>query len=121
MQHHWPVFLAVFADIGGVKPFRQDIVELQRAALPGAPDRVAKVEFQFRAIKGSFVGQKLNADTRGVRGALKLRFGDVPNLVRTKSQIGPQGKLDRVKFDVEVLIDLAQELDEGARLRLDLI
>src|SRR3546814_1092186 len=39
MQHHRPVPLAILADIGRVESLRQHPVRLDRAYLPGPPDR----------------------------------------------------------------------------------
>ena len=47
VEHHRPVALAVLADIEGVEPLGHDIIELERAALPGPADRVGQVEFEL--------------------------------------------------------------------------
>ena len=56
VQHHRPVLGAVLADIVGVQPLRQDEVDLQRAALPVAADRVAQHELELRAVEGALAG-----------------------------------------------------------------
>ena len=62
MQHDRAVLLAILADVAGVQPLGQHIVELQRPALPGAADGVAQVELQLRAIEGALVRDPLDLD-----------------------------------------------------------
>ena len=47
---------AVLADIAGVEPLGQHEIDLQRAALPVAADRVAQHEFELRAIERALAG-----------------------------------------------------------------
>src|SRR3546814_5858328 len=51
MQHHRPVPLAILADIGRVESLRQHPVRLDRAYLPGPPDRIGQMPFQLRRIR----------------------------------------------------------------------
>jgi len=53
--------VAILADVIGIEALGQDEVELKGAALPGAADRVAQMEFQLRPIEGAFARQPLDA------------------------------------------------------------
>jgi hypothetical protein len=56
MNHHRGRLLAVRPDIESAEPAGQVEIDLRRAALPFAPDRVAQGVFEFWAIKRAFAG-----------------------------------------------------------------
>ena len=53
VNHNRAVFLAVRADIFRFKALRQLEVELNGAALPGAPERIFQMEVDFRAVEST--------------------------------------------------------------------
>ena len=56
MDHHRHRLLAVRPDIEGAEPHRHVEIDLDRAALPVAADRVAQHIFELRSVKGAFAG-----------------------------------------------------------------
>src|SRR3546814_5953866 len=66
VEHHRAMLGPVFADIGGIKPFRQHIIKLQRAALPRPSNRIRQVEFKLGRIESAFARQFLPAIFRYV-------------------------------------------------------
>src|SRR3546814_5606442 len=57
VEHDRPVALAVLADIARIESFGQHAVGLDRADLPGAPDRVGQMPFELGGVEGAFAGQ----------------------------------------------------------------
>src|SRR3546814_3123382 len=57
VEHDRPVALAVLADIARIESFGQHAVGLDRADLPGAPDRVGQMPFELGGVEGDFAGQ----------------------------------------------------------------
>ena len=94
VQHHRRVAGAVLADVFGVEPLRQDEVELQRAALPGAADRVAQQELELGAVEGALAGIQRVVDAGGGAGLLQRVLGVVPDRVGAEAQRRAVGELD---------------------------
>ena len=61
VEHDRPMLFAILADVGGVEPFGQHAVRLDRADLPGTADRIGQVEFQLGRIERALAGQLLPA------------------------------------------------------------
>src|SRR6185437_3348610 len=61
VQHDRHVLLAVLADVESAEQAGHDIIELERADLPGPADRIGQMEFELRRIEGAFAGQFLPA------------------------------------------------------------
>src|ERR1044072_8909483 len=59
VKHHRHVLLAVLAAVEGAEPLGHDVIELERAALPGPADRVGEVEFELGRIEGALAGPLL--------------------------------------------------------------
>ena len=57
MQHDRRLSGIVIADKFGAQTLRHREVDLHRAALPGATDRILDVKFDFRAVEGAFARQ----------------------------------------------------------------
>ena len=126
MEHDRAVALAILADIRGVEPLGQDIIKLQRAALPGAADRVSQVEFELGRIEGALARQFLPAIVRGRAPGEAHRLAEValrlvPHLVRAESLLGPQRELDRIIGEAEIAIDAVEQVAEDPRLLDDLV
>jgi hypothetical protein len=54
VDHVWPVFLAVLADVSQVEALRQVEIKLDRAQLPFAPERIPELEVDLRPVEGRF-------------------------------------------------------------------
>src|SRR5271168_2900934 len=91
MEHHRRVLGAVLADVTGFEPLRQHIVELMRAALPGAADGVPQMELELGAIEGALVGDPFHIHSRGPGRPLERILGDRPLFVRAEALLRPQG------------------------------
>src|SRR3546814_2623527 len=79
VEHDRPVALAVLADIARIESFGQHAVGLDRADLPGAPDRVGQMPFELGGVEGAFAGQLRPAILLGREPRLGHRvaqFGD---------------------------------------------
>ena len=118
MQHDRPVLVAVLADVRGVEPLGQHAVGLDRADLPGPPDRVGQMEFQLRGVEGAFAGQLFPAELLGGASGLGDRLaqdllGLVPLGVGAEALLGPQRQLDLVFAEPEVAIDAVEQVAEG--------
>src|SRR6185437_3644394 len=81
VQHHRGVPRPVLADIGGAEAAGHAVVELERAALPVAAERVAEVEFELRAVEGALAGSQRVAEARRLDGIPEAFLGVVPGLV----------------------------------------
>src|SRR5207253_1878871 len=75
------VALAVFADIGGAEPLRHDEIELERAALPVAPDRVAQYELELGTIECPLAGVHRVGQAGGLDRLPEPRLRVVPHFV----------------------------------------
>jgi hypothetical protein len=58
-------FLAVRRDVEGAETLRQVEVDLRRAALPVAADRVAQHIFELRPVEGALARVQLGLESRG--------------------------------------------------------
>ena len=102
VEHHRAMLLAILADVGGVEPLGQHVVELDRADLPGAADRVGQVEFELGRIEGAFAGQLLPADIRrlsrpGAATASRSSCSALSHISsRAEALVGPERELDRI-------------------------
>ena len=90
VEHDRHVLLAILADIEGAEPLGHDIIELERAALPGAADRVGQVEFELGRVEGALARQLLPAIFGPVAageadGVAQILLGPVPHLVACRS------------------------------------
>ena len=126
VEHHRAVLLSVLPDVGGVEPFRQDIVELDRSALPRPADCVSQMELKLGRIERTFAGEffPLIFRTRTPRephGFAQVVLRTIPHFVGPKAFLGPQGKLDRIAFKAQVLVDLVEQITECPDLIDDLI
>src|SRR3954469_6029504 len=93
VKHHRNVLLAVLADVEGAEPLGHDIIELERAALPGAADRIGQMEFELWRIEGALARQFLPAIFgAGAAGDpdrfAQILLGPVPHLVGSEALFG---------------------------------
>ena len=93
VQHHRPVLGAVLADVVGVQPLRQHEVDLQRAALPVAADRVAQHELELRPVEGALAGVERALEAGGAHRLPQRGLGLVPDRVRAGAHRRPVGEL----------------------------
>ena len=125
VQHDRAMLLAVLGDIGGVEPFGQHAVGLDRADLPGAADRVGQVPFQLGRIERAFAGQFLPAvfgrgEAGGGNRIAQFGFGLVPHFLGAEAIFRAQRQLDRIGKP-EVLVDAVGQRAEGAHFLDDLV
>src|SRR5215468_411556 len=93
MDHDRCRLLAVRPYIKSPKPAGQVEVDLRRATLPFASDRVAQRIFKFRPVKSTFarIDCRLKAAFREfLQHARQGRFGPVPGLVRADALFRPR-------------------------------
>ena len=94
MQHDWAVLLSIDAHVYGVQTLGQHEINLQRPALPIAPDGVAQHEIQLRTVERAVAGVEFGFQAGGGGGLLERRFGAVPSGIRSGPHAGPVGELD---------------------------
>ena len=103
------MLFAIHADITRTQALGQHKIQLQRAALPGASDGIAKVIFNLRAVKRALARQFFPLQANGCQCVAQAVFGPVPNRVITRAHVGPQGQLDRNIVKAEVFINLRDQ------------
>ncbi len=121
MEHHGAMLVPVFADIFGVEAIGQHIVELDRADRPFAADGVLDDEVELGRIEGAVTLRDHRLDARRAGGGHHLRFGLVPELIRTGALFGARGEIDVIRLQPEVGVDGFRQRDEARRFRLDLV
>ncbi len=121
VQHHRPVPRPVLADVGGVEPLGQHVVELEGAALPGAADGVGQVELELRAVEGALAGGVVEGEAVGVERLGQRRLGAVPGGVVAGALVGPGGELVGDLGHAHVAVDPGEEVEEAPRLVEDLV
>ncbi|MPL93326.1 hypothetical protein SDC9_39452 [bioreactor metagenome] len=121
MQHDRAVLRAVDADIARVQPLGQVRVDLQRAALPVAADRIGQHEFELRPVEGAFAFLDLEVIAGRLAGIAERGFRMVPAFLGADALLRPGRQLDAPVGEAEVGIDLGEEVDELLRLDLDLV
>src|SRR5215210_4941524 len=93
VDHHRPVLGVVGAGVGELEALRHRVVELDRAELPRAADRVGHVQVDLRAVERSVAGVDLELEALRAQRALERRLGAVPHLVGADPVVGPGGEL----------------------------
>src|SRR6516225_5107606 len=121
VNHHRGMAPAILADIDGPEPSRHIEIELDRAALPLAAERVAKVELEFRPVKRALA----RVERIGEAGRLDRRFqialGAVPDRITADPYGRPVSKFDLDILEAEVSVDRQQQLAAGDRFSGDLV
>ena len=120
MDHHRAVLGVVLAGVGEPEALRHRVVELHRAELPGAPDRVRHVQVDLRPVEGAvarveLVGQPAPLQRGGERG-----LGLVPHLVRADAVVRPGREL-QPRLEAEEVVDVEAEVQAADDLVLDLL
>ena len=121
MQHHRPVPRAVLADVGGVEPLGQHVVELEGAALPGPADGVGQVELELRAVEGAFAGRVVELQAAGDQRVGERALGVVPGRVVAGALVGPGRELVGDVGHAHVAVDPGEERQEARGLVADLV
>ena len=121
MQHDRALARAVLGHVGGIQPLRQHEIDLQRAALPVPPDRVAQHEFELGAVERPLPRVELVLDPGGQARRLQRALGPVPGLVGAGARGGAVGEFDPETLEPEIAVDRGQQLDEPHRLRPNLV
>src|SRR5579875_1024927 len=124
MDHHGRLLLAVRRYVESTEAARHIEIDLRRAALPFAPDRIAQRIFELRAIKcalaridgglGPALGERLEDAGQG-------RLGPVPGLIRTNPLFWPGRQFDQDVVKAEVFIYGEDEVIDLQTLLHDLI
>ena len=96
---------AVLSDVLGVQPLRQHVVELNRAAGPGAADGVLQLEVELRRIEGAVAFGNLRFDARGAGGVQHRGFRLVPELLRTGALFRARAEIDVIALKAEIGMD----------------
>src|SRR5438067_805285 len=108
MQHDRRVAAAILADIGGAEPLRHLEIELQRAALPIATERVAQHEFELGAVERALARVEREGQAGGLDGLLKILLGQSPISVTAHTLRRPGGKLYRYVIESEISVNREQ-------------
>ena len=104
--------LAILPDIGNIEAFGQVHIDLQRAALPVAPNRVAQYELELGAVKRALAGKQFVFSSHAVERIDQRAFELVPDFIRTDSVIGPVGEFDDDVVESEILVDIEDQFDD---------
>src|SRR5450759_1683889 len=110
-----------------VEALRHGEVDLDGAALPGAPHDVADVEVDLGAVEGAVagvqhVGEGLAAGARlGVEHAGEGALGPLPHLVAADALVGPGAELDLDIAEAEGRVDVVHEAYDAADLVFELL
>ena len=111
------MLLAVLGDVAGVQALGQDEVDLERAALPVAPDRIAQDELELGPIERALARVQLGLDPGRLDRVPKRPLGPVPDRVLAGPDRRPVGEVDPQVGEPEVAIDGLQERAEALRIR----
>src|SRR5688572_10160205 len=119
VDDHRLVFLVVGAGVFEAEPRRHLIVELNRRALPLAPDRVGDVEVDFRPVERAvaFIDAVVHAG-RG-QAALELGFGVIPGRALAQILLGPRRQLHLIG-EPEVAVDALDQVQQPFDFLADL-
>ena len=116
VDHHRHGLLAVGPDIEGAEPHRHVEIDLDRAALPVAADRVAQHIFELRPVEGALARIELIIEAGRLHRALQRGFRLVPDLVGADPLVRPVGEFDAHIGEAEIPIDRQHLLVELARI-----
>src|SRR5215469_18729360 len=121
VDHHRGMARAILTDIDGPEPSRHVEIELDRAALPLAAERVAKVKLELRPVKRTLAG----VERMGEAGRLDRRFQitlvAVPDRIAADPYGRPVSEFDLDILEAEVAVDRQQQLAAGDRFAGDLV
>src|SRR5690606_27319791 len=108
MDHDGLLLLRIRADIERAEPLGQVEVDLRRAALPFAADRVLQRIFELRTVKRALARQDVGLDA-AARLLLDLPedarhdlFGVIPVLVGADALLWARGQLDHDLVEAEI-------------------
>src|SRR5215469_993018 len=104
MDHDRRMLCAILSDIKRAKALRKVEIELHRAALPLAADRIPERVFELRAIKRAFAGIEHIGLPCFFHGYAQGLLGFVPDLVGSDALFRPCRKLYEHILEAEILI-----------------
>src|SRR5690606_26459441 len=96
-------------------------VELHRAELPRAPQRVPNTEIDLRTVKGTIARVDLVLEALFLEGGFERSFGPVPGRYFTEKALGTGTDLDLDLFEAEGLVALENHGRDRDDLGFDLI
>src|SRR5450830_461910 len=127
VDHDGPMLFVVGPGVRDVEALRHGEVDLDGAALPGAPHDVADVEVDLGAVEGAVagvqhVGEGLAAGARlGVEHAGEGALGPLPHLVAADALVGPGAELDLDIAEAEGRVAVVHEAYDAADLVFELL
>src|SRR6516162_3923200 len=121
VNHHRGMAPAILADIDGPEPSRHIEIELDRAALPLAAERVAKVELEFRPVKRALSGVERIGEAGRLDRRFQIMLGPVPDRIAADPYGRPVSEFDLDILEAEVSVDRQQQLAAGDRFSGDLV
>jgi len=94
MYHDRPMFLAILADVGDVKPLRLVKIDLYRRTLPRATYGVPNFNVNLWAIKHTLAGINFKSHMRFFETLLQRLSGGIPVFQRADIFFRPRRKID---------------------------
>ena len=88
------MIVVVGTRVGQIEALRQVEVELHRAALPGATERVGQVNVDLRSVEGAVALVDAIIDTARLQDTMQRLLGLVPDRVVPHPHLGPCRQLD---------------------------
>ena len=120
MDHDGHVIGVVGANIREAEPCGHLEVELDRAHLPRAADRVGHVQVDLGPVERTLAGARHVVDAAALERGLERRFGDVPVLVGAQLVVGPERELG-LRYDSEDAVEQVDVVEAREDLVLDLV
>src|SRR5688572_20122020 len=102
VQHHRVAAGRMLVDVFGAEAAGHHEIDLHRAQLPGAADRVLEVVFDLGAVERALARQFVPGDTAGGQRRAQRRLGAVPGGVVAEPVVRTQRDLDRRFAEAEV-------------------
>src|ERR1700682_4025383 len=121
VQHHRHYLLARGRDVKSAETARQVQIDLDRAALPIAADRVAQHVFELWSVKGALTLVQRPRPPGFFQRLLERALGLVPYRVVAEALLWPVGEFDPHVVEAEVGIDREQLIVDRERLLRDLL
>ena len=119
VDHHRTMPLAVFADIGQIKPFRHQHIQLNGAALPGPADGILQVEVNFGTIESAISRIDLVGHAALIERLFQCSRRHFPDFVRSHRILRFGGQF-RVVGQAESRINNIEQVHDSHNFLFDL-
>src|SRR5207253_9471292 len=103
-----PMFRIVGANVFEIEILGLPVIELDRCALPVAPNCVCYIEIDFGPVKCTVLLVDCVNHLRAVECSFELRFGPIPGRYFPERIIGPRRQF-RGKLQTEIAVDPLHE------------